>query len=30
LPLIQLVLLFMAGKYIKADEDLVRSSDRLR
>ena len=30
MPLIQLVLLFMAGKYIKADEDLVRSSDRLR
>lgn len=30
LPLVQLILLYMAGKSIKADDDLVKSSDRLR
>ncbi|REJ82353.1 MAG: DUF4293 family protein [Bacteroidetes bacterium] len=30
IPLIQLVLLFVSGKFIRKDEDLVRSADRLR
>ncbi len=30
LPLIEIVLLFIAVRFIKKDEDLVRSADRLR
>jgi hypothetical protein len=30
LPLIQILLLFLASRYIKKDDELVRSADRLR
>ena len=30
LPLIQLILIYLAMRFIKKDEDLVRSADRLR
>jgi hypothetical protein len=30
LPLIQILVIFIAGRYIKKDEELVRSANRLR
>ena len=30
LPLIQILIIFLAGRFVKHDEDIVRSADRLR